>query len=207
MCRAAKRPTAGGCLSSFTLFLYVFAFSFWGYSIVREGGIGMGGRFLGGLILSMNFLVGPLLYSVFEPWALRVRGRSALGESGLALTPLVTRYTRPPSTFLETRFSLRRLRTTPVRNPRTECCCQPVPFIIAAMVTPAGDCNIVSRRDCFEAGLTFFVFGLPTVGCECFAAEMANDFAVNRLFADFDIETLHSVHGNLRRTTEAPPRR
>ena len=31
-----------------------------------------------------------------------------------------------PSTFFELSFNLRRLRTTPARKPRTECCCQPV---------------------------------------------------------------------------------
>ena len=30
------------------------------------------------------------------------------------------------------------LRTTPARKPRTECCCHPVAFIIAAMVVPSG---------------------------------------------------------------------
>jgi hypothetical protein len=47
--------------------------------------------------------------------------------------------------------------------------------------------NIVSRRDCFEPELAFLVFGLAAVGCDCFAAEMADKFAVDRFFADFDI--------------------
>src|SRR5215471_8481848 len=57
-----------------------------------------------------------------------------------------------PSTFFEPSFSLSRLRTTPARNPRTECCCQPVAFIIAAIVVPAGDCSMAMTRDCFEPG-------------------------------------------------------
>src|SRR4029453_17539822 len=57
-----------------------------------------------------------------------------------------------PSSFFDPSFSLRRLRTTPARNPRTECCCQPVAFIIAAIVAPAGDCSMAMTRDCFEPG-------------------------------------------------------
>src|SRR5260370_7413164 len=37
------------------------------------------------------------------------------------------------STFFEASLSLRRLRTTPARKPRTECGCQPVAFIIASI--------------------------------------------------------------------------
>jgi hypothetical protein len=33
-----------------------------------------------------------------------------------------------PSTLFELSFNLRRLRNTPARKPRTECCCQPVVF-------------------------------------------------------------------------------
>jgi hypothetical protein len=39
-----------------------------------------------------------------------------------------------PSTFFELSFNLRRLRTTLARKPRTECCCQPVVFIIAGIL-------------------------------------------------------------------------
>src|SRR5215470_19118558 len=57
-----------------------------------------------------------------------------------------------PSTFFDPSFSLSRLRTTLARNPRTECCCQPVAFIIAGIVVPAGDCSMAMTRDCFEPG-------------------------------------------------------
>jgi hypothetical protein len=43
------------------------------------------------------------------------------------------------SIFLELSLSFSFLRTTPARKPRTECCCQPVSFIIAAIVIPVGD--------------------------------------------------------------------
>jgi hypothetical protein len=65
--------------------------------------------------------------------------RLGLREAGLVLFPPETLYTRLPSTFFELSLSLRRLRTTPARKPRTECCCQPVVFIIAAIVAPVGD--------------------------------------------------------------------
>src|SRR5262245_31353061 len=57
-----------------------------------------------------------------------------------------------PSSFFDPSFSLRRLRTTPARKPRTECCCQPVALIIAAIVAPAGDCSIAMTRDCLVPG-------------------------------------------------------
>ena len=42
------------------------------------------------------------------------------------------------SVFSETRLSRSFLRTTPEKNPRTECCCQPVAFMIASIVVPFG---------------------------------------------------------------------
>jgi hypothetical protein len=41
--------------------------------------------------------------------------------------------------FFELSCNFSFLRTTPARKPRTECCCQPVSFIIAAIVIPGGD--------------------------------------------------------------------
>ena len=61
-------------------------------------------------------------------------GSAQTGFSGLARNSV----NPTPSTFVEPSFSLRRLRTTPARKPRTECCCQPVAFIIAAIVAPVG---------------------------------------------------------------------
>src|SRR4051794_13145521 len=114
---------------------------------------------------------------------------------GLALLPLAIRWTRLPSTFLEASFSLRRLRTTPARNPRTECCCQPVAFIITAIVAPVGDCSIAMTRDCFEPGSAFLPLGSAAV---CFVSLAAGTGVVDDVgdcfFADFDIEILHSVH-------------
>ena len=39
---------------------------------------------------------------------------------------------------------------TPAKKPRTECCCQPVAFMIAAMAVPFGRRNIASTASCLE---------------------------------------------------------
>src|SRR4029077_14639761 len=59
---------------------------------------------------------------------------------------------------LDSSLSLSFLRTTPAKNPRTLCCCQPVALTIAAMVVPLGWVNIVSTFACLE-----FERGLPVV--------------------------------------------
>jgi hypothetical protein len=41
-------------------------------------------------------------------------------------------------------------RTTPARNPRTECACQPVASMMAAMVVPFGGPNSASTACCFD---------------------------------------------------------
>src|ERR1700681_4441641 len=58
------------------------------------------------------------------------------------------RYRRPLSVCSETRLSPSFLRTTPARKPRTECCCQSVAVMIAAIVAPAGDRSIAMMRAC-----------------------------------------------------------
>src|SRR5258707_15817703 len=99
-----------------------------------------------------------------------------------------------PSTFFDPSFSLRRLRTAPARNPRTDCCCQPVAFIIAAIVAPPGDRNIVITRNCFEPATAFLAFGSTAVWAEGFATATGVADAVDRFFADFDMEILRSVY-------------
>src|SRR5262245_36063761 len=54
-----------------------------------------------------------------------------------------------PSTTADFKSSLRRLRTTPARKPRTECDCQPVVFVSAAMVAPPGERSMPIAADCF----------------------------------------------------------
>src|SRR5262245_7192593 len=96
-----------------------------------------------------------------------------------------------PSTFLDPSFSLRRLRTTPARKPRTECCCQPVVFVIASIVAPAGDFSIAITEACLELGSLFGRFALLATNCAGLAtATGVADGAAARFFADFDIEIL-----------------
>src|SRR5215475_9885851 len=113
-----------------------------------------------------------------------------------------------PFTFFDPSFSLRRLRTTPARKPRTECCCQPVAFIIASIVAPPRNFSMPITRACLEPGLSFGRFALLATNCVGLATATAvADRATARFFADFDIEILRSVGGGHRAaTTEAPPR-
>src|SRR5258708_34567989 len=53
--------------------------------------------------------------------------------------------------FSETRFSLSFFLIAPAKKPRTECCCQSVAFMMAAIVAPFGSCSILSTTDCLEA--------------------------------------------------------
>src|SRR5712671_1428876 len=46
------------------------------------------------------------------------------------------------------------LRTTPARKPRTECCCQSVAVMIAAIVVPVGIRSIAMMRACLVLGRT-----------------------------------------------------
>src|SRR5512134_2848849 len=45
----------------------------------------------------------------------------------------------------------RRLRSTPLMTPRTECGCQPVSDIICSTVPPVGLCSRVISWDCLDA--------------------------------------------------------
>src|SRR5215813_8253669 len=107
-----------------------------------------------------------------------------------------------PSTFLDPSFSLRRLRTTPARNPRTECCCQPVAFIIASIDAPAGDFSIAITQACFEVGSLFGRFALRAADCAGLPTVTGiADGTTALFFADFDIEILRSVGGGHRAAT------
>jgi hypothetical protein len=98
------------------------------------------------------------------------------------------------------------LRTTPARKPRTECCCQPVVFIITAIVAPVGDCSIAMTRDCLEPGSAFLLEVSSGAVSEGFAAITGAFEAADDFFPAFDIEILRSVEAALRRTTEAARR-
>jgi hypothetical protein len=108
--------------------------------------------------------------------------------------------------------------TTPAKKPRTECCCQPVAFITAAIVVPVGERNISTTCACFELfpsssfrPLNAAVFGdndsWATAGF--FAAALCErSFAglAVRLLAGFDIGILYRFLTPIAATTEAPPR-
>src|SRR5258706_15517507 len=59
---------------------------------------------------------------------------------------------RPLSVCSEKRSSPSFLRTTPARKPRTECCCQSVAVMIAAIVVPVGIRSIAMMRACLVLG-------------------------------------------------------
>src|SRR6476660_7068295 len=71
--------------------------------------------------------------------------------AGEALTSLM-RETRPFSVGSEKRLRPSFLRTTPARKPRTECCCQSVTVMIAAIVAPVGIRSIAMMRACLVSG-------------------------------------------------------
>src|SRR5260370_22951391 len=73
------------------------------------------------------------------------------GDAGEAL-PFLMRYTRPLSVCSETRLRPSLLRMTPARKPRTECCCQSVAVMIAAIVAPVGIRSIAMMRACLVSG-------------------------------------------------------
>src|SRR5437879_9234152 len=101
--------------------------------------------------------------------------------------------------------------TTPAKKPRTECCCQPVAFMIAAIVVPLGSCSIFSTADCFDdedagdfddaafeptAAVGFDRVGtLLLVGCFTVRDDLRT------VFADFDFDLLVAIWLSLGSTT------
>src|SRR6516165_1955683 len=70
---------------------------------------------------------------------------------------------RSPSGFSDVSVKPSFLRTTVAKKPRIECCCQPVVFMMAAIVTPVGCSRRASTDSCFvlpraEAEATFLAF-------------------------------------------------
>jgi hypothetical protein len=57
---------------------------------------------------------------------------------------------RSPSIFSDCSVRPSFLRTTPAKKPRTECCCQPVEFMIAAIVVPFGWLSSAMTVACLE---------------------------------------------------------
>src|SRR5271167_2820477 len=55
---------------------------------------------------------------------------------------------RPPLALSDVSTNPSFLRTTPAKNPRTECCCQPVAFMMPVIVAPLGCLRRVSTACC-----------------------------------------------------------
>src|ERR1700735_3210849 len=70
---------------------------------------------------------------------------------------------RSSPTFSDARFSLSLVLTTPAKKPRTECCCQSVAFMMAAIVVPLGCSRRARTASCLvpprlEDGTVFLGF-------------------------------------------------
>src|ERR1700732_2359451 len=108
---------------------------------------------------------------------------------------------RSSPTLSEMRLSLSFFLTTPAKKPRTECCCQSVAFMIAAIVVPFGCRNIPSTVSCLDEAANF-VAGAD-FSDEGFASAATFDlvprfvagpfFEVEFLAADFAREGLNLV--------------
>ena len=77
----------------------------------------------------------------------------------------------------------------PAKNPRTECCCQPVNFVIAPIVAPLGLRSIASTADCLDhpASIAFDGAGLKEA-----------DFGFDAGSDDFDV-TLDEIRTGVGR--------
>src|SRR5690242_13759389 len=87
------------------------------------------------------------------------------------------RYTRSPSDFWDSRVRPSFLRTTPAKNPRTECGCQPVAFMMAGMVAPAGRLRRPRTAGCLELAGAFGWAFFPVL------AALGGRFAAGASFA------------------------
>src|SRR6202022_4463486 len=113
---------------------------------------------------------------------------------------------RWPASFSETRLRSSFFLTTPAKKPRTECCCQSVAFMIAAIVAPLGSCNIFSTVDClddegagdfddaaFETAALVAAVGFDRVGTLLLAGCFTVRDDLRAVFADFDFDLLVAI--------------
>src|SRR3984957_1881508 len=120
---------------------------------------------------------------------------------------------RSSPTLSETRFSLSFFLTTPAKKPRTECCCQSVAFMIAAIVVPFGCRSIPSTASCFDEPLVdlaeTFLGVLTLDEPVAFDTAVRGAFAEGRagcdrlvtLFAVFDLDLLVAIWLSLMSST------
>src|ERR1700716_2870584 len=113
---------------------------------------------------------------------------------------------RRPSTFSETRLRSSFFFTTPAKKPRTECCCQSVAFMMAAIVVPFGSYSIFSTVDClddedagdfddaaFEAAALVAAVGFDRAEALLLAGCFAGRDDLRAVFADFDFDLLVAI--------------
>src|SRR6202035_3145797 len=118
------------------------------------------------------------------------------------------------STFSETRLRSSFFLTTPAKKPRTECCCQPVAFMIAVMVAPFVSQSILSTADClddadagalgkarFEAAALVPGRSLDRATILLMARRFGLRADLRRVFADFDFSLLVAIWLSLGSTT------
>src|ERR1700694_1702253 len=104
--------------------------------------------------------------------------------------------------------------TTPAKNPRTECCCQSVAFMIAAIVVPLGWCSSFSTADCldveeagdfddaaFEATASDAARGFPRTRPLLLPVRFTARDDVRAAFADFDFDVLVAIWPSSESTT------
>src|SRR5687768_10400833 len=111
----------------------------------------------------------------------------------------------PSSGFSDSNVSPSFLRTTPAKNPRTECGCHPVVFMIAGIVAPCGRRSIIRTSACLEFARG--VDGTPLVYSAPLSAVLyaLADFALRadlllRISCSFQVMAAHAA------TTAAPRR-
>src|SRR6266851_2073743 len=113
---------------------------------------------------------------------------------------------RSPSAFSDVSVKPSFLRTTPAKKPRTECCCQPVAFMIAAIVVPFGSYSIFSTADClddedtgdfadaaFVAAALVAAVGFDRVGTLLLAGRFTLRDDLRAVVADFDFDLLVAI--------------
>src|SRR6202171_3782605 len=96
--------------------------------------------------------------------------------------------------------------TTPAKKPRTECCCQSVAAMIAAIVAPFGSYSIFSTADClddedagdfdvaaFEATALEAAVGFGRAGALLLTRRFAVRDDLRAVFADFDFGLLVAI--------------
>src|SRR6202022_2479494 len=108
---------------------------------------------------------------------------------------------RSPSVFSDVSVKPSFLRTTPAKKPRTECCCQPVASMIAAIVVPLGWLSRERTAACLE--LERVVRRRAAfLAVPCFAPPLLGEALASLVVLR---GMLGSFHGSRRRLAPPPP--